>query len=81
MRDDFAESPASALRFISRALRRTGVRLAPRDLRALNPGFDRRRPGYGAESLVFALRFISRALRRTGSTPRAARFARLESGL
>jgi hypothetical protein len=34
--DGSAKSPISALRFISKSLRRTVVRLTPRDLRALN---------------------------------------------
>jgi hypothetical protein len=41
--DDFAESPISALRCISKSLRRTGVRLTPRDLRALKFNFFRNR--------------------------------------
>jgi hypothetical protein len=37
--DGFVKSPISALRFIPLALRRTAVRLTPRDSRALNLGF------------------------------------------
>jgi hypothetical protein len=37
-------SSISALRCISKSLRRTGVRLTPRDLRALNLNFFRNRP-------------------------------------
>jgi len=41
--DGFVKKPISALRFISLSLRRTAVRLAPRDSRALTLAFLRSR--------------------------------------